>query len=490
MLTADEIRYFIEMDSSSAQKRQAREGQRYYEADHDIRRYRLFYPDKDGHLVEDRTRSNIKIAHPFFTELVDQTVQYMMSGKEGYIFSDIPELQKILDEYFNNNDIFNAELNDVLTGCVAKGSDYIYAYRNAAGKLSFQWADSLGVIEVRARDTADKRDYVIYHYVDRIDKDSEPIIKIQVWDEENVTYFIQEGSKGIRLDENEEINPRPHVLYTKDGDRNNQLYYENLGFIPFFRMDLNRKRLSPITFLKPIIDDYDLMDCSLSNNLQDFAEGIYVVRNYQGEDIDTLVQNIRVKKAVGVDDEGGVDIKTIDIPYEARKVKLQLDEDNIYRFGMGFNSQKIGDGNITNVVIKSRYALLDLKCNKLEIQLKSFLRKIAGAVLDDVNKKQGTAYNIDDVYFRFEREVITNALDNAQIELTEAQAKETRINALLSLTDRLDDETLMQQVCDALDIDYEEIKDRLPKRDDAALGDEGDLIDNEPETEGNPEVQP
>ena len=107
--------------------------------------------------------------------------------------------------YFNNNDIFNAELNDVLTGCVAKGSDYIYAYRNAAGKLAFQWADSLGVIEVRARDTADKRDYVIYHYVDRIDKDSEPIIKIQVWDEENVTYFIQEGSKGIRLDENEEI---------------------------------------------------------------------------------------------------------------------------------------------------------------------------------------------------------------------------------------------------------------------------------------------
>ena len=321
-------------------------------------------------------------------------------------------------------------------------------------------------------------------------EDSEPIIKIQVWDEENVTYFIQEGSKGIRLDENEEINPRPHVLYTKDGDRNNQLYYENLGFIPFFRMDLNRKRVSQIAFLKPIIDDYDLMDCSLSNNLQDFAEGIYVVRNYQGEDIDTLVQNIRVKKAVGVDDEGGVDIKTIDIPYEARKVKLQLDEDNIYRFGMGFNSQKIGDGNITNVVIKSRYALLDLKCNKLEIQLKSFLRKIAGAVLDDVNKKQETAYNIDDVYFRFEREVITNALDNAQIELTEAQAKETRINALLSLTDRLDDETLMQQVCDALDIDYEEIKDRLPKRDDAALGDDRDLIDNEPETEGNPEAQP
>ena len=40
---------------------------------------------------------------------------------------------------------------------------------------------------------------------------------------------------------------------------------------------------------------------------------------------------------------------------------------------MGFNSAQIGDGNITNVVIKSRYALLDLMCYKLKKNLKKFL---------------------------------------------------------------------------------------------------------------------
>ena len=218
------------------------------------------------------------------------------------------------------------------------------------------------------------------------------------------------------------------------------------------------------------------------------AEGIYVVRNYMGDDIEELVDSIRARKAVGVDDDGGVDIKTIDIPYEARKAKLALDEDNIYRFGMGFNSQKVGDGNITNIVIKSRYVLLDLKCNKLEIQLKSFLRKIARTVLDDYNSRNDTGYQESDIYFRFERETITNALDNAQIAQYEAQARQTQVNTLLSLAERLDDETFMRSVCDVLDIDYEEIRDRLPKSDAAQLlEDEGD-IEDESEAEGAAEA--
>lgn len=207
-----------------------------------------------------------------------------------------------------------------------------------------------------------------------------------------------------------------------------------------------------------------------------------------GDDIEELVDSIRARKAVGVDDDGGVDIKTIDIPYEARKAKLALDEDNIYRFGMGFNSQKVGDGNITNIVIKSRYALLDLKCNKLEIQLKSFLRKIARVVLDDYNSRNDTGYQESDIYFRFERETITNALDNAQIAQYEAQARQTQVNTLLSLAERLDDETFMRGVCDVLDIDYEEIRDRLPKSDAAQLlEDEGD-IEDESEAEGAAEA--
>ena len=134
---------------------------------------------------------------------------------------------------------------------------------------------------------------------------------------------------------------------------------------------------------------------------------------------------------------------------------------------MGFNSAQLGDGNITNIVIKSRYALLDLKCNKMEIRLKQFMRKLLKIVLKEINEDKGTDFQMKDVYFDFEREVMTNASDNAQIELIDAQKQQVQISTLLSLATKLDNETLMQNICDVLDIDYEAIKDKLPDPDEA-----------------------
>ena len=67
MLSLDEIAFFIQEDSSSARKSQARVGERYYEGKHDILNYKLFYYDADGEIQEDKTRSNVRISHPFFT---------------------------------------------------------------------------------------------------------------------------------------------------------------------------------------------------------------------------------------------------------------------------------------------------------------------------------------------------------------------------------------------------------------------------------------
>lgn len=461
MLSVSEIAKFMEMDKLTDRKRFAKVGQRYYDGDHDIKQYKMFYFDADGNVVEDKTRSNIKISHPFFTELVDQAVQYMLSSKEPFIKSDLPELQTELNAYFNENEDFTSELYEVLTGCMSKGFEYMYAFRNENNKLSFQCADSMGVIEVRERDTDDGCEYVIYWYVDRVVKKNKKIIRIQVWDKDQTYYYVQNGKSGkITLDEEVEYNPRPHILYKKSNDES--IYFKGFGFIPFFRLDNNKRQISGLKPIKDIIDDYDLMSCGLSNNLQDISEGIYVVSGFQGDNLDELIQNIKVKKHIGVDSGGSVDIKTIDIPYEARKVKLEEDEKNIYRFGMGFNSAQIGDGNITNIVIKSRYALLDLKCNKLEIRLKQFLRKIIKVVLDEINETNGTDFQMKDVYFAFDREVMTNASDNAQIDLTKAQTQQVLIGTLLNLASTLDNETIVQNICEILDIDYEEIKDKLP----------------------------
>ena len=294
-----------------------------------------------------------------------------------------------------------------------------------------------------------------------------------MWDERETYYYVQEGDGKIKADEKVPLNPRPHII-TKD--EKGELFGSSFHFIPFFRIDNGSKQFSGLKPIKELIDDYDLMACSLSNNLQDFTDAIYVVSGFQGADLDELMYNIKAKKHIGTSPDGKLDIKTVDIPYEARKEKLELDEKNIYRFGMGFNSAQIGDGNITNVVIKSRYALLDLKCNKLEIRLKKFLRQIIKVILDEINAVNNTDYQPENISIRFHREVITNAQDNAQIELTDAQRQGQQINNILAAANMLDDETVIETLCNILDIDYEQIKDKLPKQEDSTQN-AGNLLD-------------
>lgn len=464
MLKPEEIKQFIDQDRASTKKKFARTGQRYYEAEHDIKDYRIFFFDAEGKLKEDKAKSNIKIPHPFFTEIVDQIVPYLIPGDRPFIKSDTPELQELLDTYFDED--FVAELSEVLTGTQAKGFDYMFAHKSSEdGRTHFQAADSIGVVECEAKHTSDKKDYTIYWYVDRIDKDGNQIINIRVYDDKLVYFFTRINDGEITPDKSSGEAQEPHAVYTIG----KKSYGESYGVIPFFRLDNNKKQQSSLKPIKDLIDDYDMMNAGLSNNIQDTNEALYVVKGFQGDNLDELMQNIRAKKHIGVDEEGGVDVKTVDIPVEARKAKMEIDEKNIYRFGMALNTAGLKDTNATtNLAIKTAYSLLDLRSTKLEKRLKPFLRKIIKVVLDEINAENGTEYQQKHVYFDFEREIPTNAQENAQIELTEAQRKQTEITTLLNLSTHIDNETLLQLICEQLDIDYNDIKDKVPKEDDSA----------------------
>lgn len=465
MLTPEQIRTFIEADKASPRKKQAEVGDRYYNAQHDILSKRVFFINANDQLQEDPTKSNIRKPHPFFRENVDQTVQYLMSCDEAIIRSDDPDLQNELDERFNDNEDFQMELREMLTGVCTKGFEYAYTYKDVNGRSTFECADSLGVVEVRRHETEDNCEYIIYCYVDRIDKDGREIKKIQVWDEQQVHFFCQIDDGDIVEDDSEEINPRPHVVYksTKEGD-GKRYHHGGYGFIPFRRFDNNRSQTSDLQPIKPLIDDYDLMSCGLANNIEDMSEALYVVSGFEGDNLDELMLNIKAKKHVGVGEGGDVKIETVNIPVEARKTMMEIDEQNIYRFGMALNLHALKDTSATtNIAIKSAYSLLDLKTEKLKPRLKAFLRWQIGLALEEINQENGTDYTQKDVYFVFKPEIPTNAEENARIELTEAQARQAEINTVLNLRDVIDDETMLQLIAEQLDIDVNEIKDKLPK---------------------------
>ncbi|MCI8285382.1 MAG: phage portal protein [Firmicutes bacterium] len=485
MLTVNEIKQFLDEDAASEIKRMARVCQNYYEGRHDILDYRLFYYNADGILTEDTTRSNAKIPHQFYTELVDQATEYILSGDGGIFHSDDPALQEQLDEYFNDSETFISELAEVITGQQAKGFDYLYAYKGENDRLCFEYADSLGIVEVEGRFADDGKDQIIYRYIDRVDKEGRTQFRIRVIDDEK-TYFYKQTDDGEITSDTaiDGLNPRPHALYVRKDDTEEKLFTREFGFLPVFRLDNNRKKTGLLKAVKALIDDYDLMASSLTNNLVDFDVPIHVVKGFEGDTMEELMLNLKTRKIIGMEatDAGaGVDIKTIDVPYQARVAKLELDEKGIYHFGMGLNLAGLKDTTATtNLAIKAAYSLLDLRCKKAIREIKKFLRKILKVVLDEINDREGTDYRLSQVWFDFTPQTITNGQENAQIELTEAQTEQTRINTLLSMASYLGDELLMQNICDVLDIDYEEIKGKLPDPSEA----ENSLIDARKAFEG------
>ena len=477
MLEVSEIKRLIDNDINSEKKRFAAVGQRYYDADHDIKDCKFYYFNGDGELVEDTTRANIKISHPFFTELADQLTPFVLSNSEEIIYSDDPKLQEQLKEYFDEE--FWAEMAEVMTGGYVKGFDYAYGYKDDENKLRFKYADAMGVVEVRAKDTDDNCEYYIYWYTDRIEKGQKEIRRIQVHTANDVTYYVQDGVLGeIELDDSEPINPRPNVIYT---DKKGKKYQGSLGFIPFFRFDYNRKQISGLKPIKGLIDDYDLHACSLSNNLKDFDTPLYAVRGFPGDDLDELIQNIKTKKHIGLDSEGGVDVQTVDIPYEARKAKLEIDKEGIYHFGMGVNTQGLKDTNATtNLAIQQAYAGLGIKAGNTITRFKAFLKKIVKVVVDEINATENTGYTVKDVKFNFKPETLVNEQENIQNEKTKAETNQIKINYILSIAAYIGDEETLKAICDVLEVDYDEIKSKVEKANGVSLNDAQNALNNTP----------
>lgn len=462
MLSIPEIKRFIDDDLASTKKKQASIGQRYYDGDHDIKDTRLFYYNADGNLVEDKTRSNIKISHPFFKELSDQLSSYMLSFDDNPIRAKekVEGLQDYLDTYFDEE--FWSEIDELITGTYNKGFEYLYAFKNKEDRLAFQCADSIGVVEVREKDTDDGCKYIIYWYTDRIAKGNKEIRRIQVWSENETYYYVQSGKGKIVIDDIVELNPRPHVVYT-DNITGKKMAYP-LGYIPFWRLDLNKNQLSGLKPVKALIDDYDLMECGLSNNLVDFDTPIHVVSGFQGDNLDELQTNLKTKKIIGVGEGGGVQVQTVDIPYQARKTKADEDEKNIYRFGMGLNTLGLKDtSSTTNIAIKAAYSLLELKASKLEKRLKRLLKDIIKVVLDEINKVNDSDYQLSDIEFKFEHKIMVNDTENIANKKTKAETEQIEVNTILNVAATVGDEQTLKAICEILDWNYDELKDQVEK---------------------------
>ncbi|WP_373815735.1 phage portal protein [Jeotgalibaca porci] len=467
------VKRAITSDRGATHKHKMRTGVDYYKFKHDILNYRLFYVDNEGKMKEETNRSNIKIAHPYLTELIDQKVQYLLA-KPLEVKTEQKGLQDYLKEYLDED--FQMMLQETLEGASQKGHEFVFVKYD--DRLTFKPADSLKVIEIY--NTDGQLVAVINYYETEIliDEKMTKVLRAELWDKEKVWYFITKDSHSqvLEVDDTVPVNPIYHDTYLNEESK--EAIGQSLGriisvddFIPFIRFDNNKYRTTDLEPIKDLIDDYDLMAVSLSNNLQDFDQPFFAVKGFNGTDYDALINNVRSRGVVGTDTDGGLDVHTVEIPVEARKEKLRIDKEGIYKFGQGFDSSQVGDGNVTNIVIQSRYTALDLKANKTEIRLRRLVKQLLELIIADINKRFNKSYTTDDLEIIISRSMLVNDKEKATSESQRATAKQTLVTALTLAAPYLPSEVITEEICKMWEIDFEEVMKKIEHEDFGTLED-------------------
>jgi SPP1 family phage portal protein len=236
--------------------------------------------------------------------------------------------------------------------------------------------------------------------------------RIEYWTAIDVTYYIEtkEGSNKFVLDNSYEINPKKHYQLIDMVNGNiieaNGISWGKVPFIPLWWNDEHQNQLYTI---KQWIDIYDITCSDFANNIDDFQDVYWILKNYNGQNLDEFMAEVKRSKTIKVGGDGDASAQTIQIPVEARNTFLEIANKNIYKFGQGFDNNATGDGNITNVVIRSRYADLDLKANEFETQLEEWFEDILYFV-NEWHKLNGTEI-YEDIDLILDRSMIINELE-------------------------------------------------------------------------------
>lgn len=435
-LDTSRITSIIQGDINSPQKQHMAEGVNYYNCVHDILQNRNYYW-LDGQKIEDETKSNFTLSHPFHKILVDQKAAYIAgnpvvvsvaepdvddpknpSPQELKAQEETDKFQEKLLDLIDQG--FDDLIPDWVIGASNKGIEWVHFYVSPDGELEYCIIPAEQIIPVYDTQYQEELMYVIRFYTyDLINEkgDSEKRYKVEWWSKDGVEYWVQTLSNNFSHDPDYEFNPGPHwfTFNTASPSAKEKNSWGRIPFVPLLNNSQGHTDLRPI---KALIDAYDKVKSGWVNDLNDFQEMIYVLKGYQGlqseaqkglHELAIFVQNLKTHKAIAVDgDKGGVETLKAEIPVEAKEKFLTITRKEIFYFGEGIDVDNENFNSPSGIALKFLYSSLDLKANRIIRKLKKSLQEFMWFVTEYINRTGNTTYDSTEIVFTMNKAVIFN----------------------------------------------------------------------------------
>lgn len=181
--------------------------------------------------------------------------------------------------------------------------------------------------------------------------------------------------------------------------------YSSLPIVPFFASELKKSELTPA--IKTKIDLYDIISSDFGDNLEQANDVYWVLNNFGGtstEVLETIQKINELKAVVNVSDGAGNNSTAVphafEVPYEARRIALELLEKALYSDYMALNVNELTGGSLTNVAIQAAMTNINLKADRYEWQAFSFVQgvlRLIGVETEEITFKRQTIANRSEI---------------------------------------------------------------------------------------------
>lgn len=319
------------------------------------------------------------------TFLYTNYAKLLINQKIDYVLSKEPTLNSNFDNYSI------VEISDMLEDMALTASLDVTAwlfFYVEDNKIDWIMLPDSQIIPIKCK--YGKNIEKIIRYYETYDSEK-TFINVEVWSLEGVEYYKYKDNDNVCIYHHMDSHYYERTYY------NNKLENEeakNLPFIPFIPMNNNKNMENDITSVKDLLDFYNIIKSGFIDNIFKFQEALMKLRGFVGDDKfyeETQKNMIQFKMLALSDTDADAEYMAIEIPVEARSYMMAALKENIFKIGQGMDPDKIGDGNITNIVIKNRYSALDMKAEKTIKQIKLFYSKF----VDCLNMFYSTAYEKD-----------------------------------------------------------------------------------------------
>jgi len=385
------------------------EGVAYYLNDNSVIQKKVKYMIQQGKKVPDMDglKANNKIAHAWHKLLVDQKTQYLV-GKAMTFSSDDKALSNHIDELADER--FDDTMNELVKRASNKGVEFLHPFINEDGEFDYVIFPAEEVILIKDEKRQRDVEAALRYYPILNEQGEEETVKAEWYTKTHVYYYEKVNGEFVP-DVTEEENPASHFEYAGKG-----YGWGKVPIIPFYN---NSEAVNDLKFYKDHIDEYDKIVSGLADTFDETQELIWILKGYEGQDLDEFMANLLYYRAIKTSEDGGVDTKSVEVPISSASQHLDRLEESIYTFGQGVNTKtdKFGN-NPTGVALKFLYSLLDLKANQMERKFRAALSEFFWFYVEYLGMAGKGNYDVKSIDMTFNRTMITNEAEKADMAQT------------------------------------------------------------------------